>query len=78
MLCKKTIKNQITLPKKIMDRFRNIEYFEAEAKEDKIILIPVKIRPARGMRISRIRDKISSLGMSEKDIQEAIEWARRK
>jgi hypothetical protein len=76
MLCKKTYKNQITLPKKIMERFKDIEYFDAEAEEDKIILRPVKIIPAKDT-LSKIRKKISSLGITQEDIEKAILWARK-
>jgi hypothetical protein len=76
MLCKKTYKNQITLPKKIMDNFKNVEYFEAESKKDRIILKPVEIRPVS--LLTQIRKKISSLGFTEKDIEKAISYARKK
>ncbi|HIE36141.1 MAG TPA: AbrB/MazE/SpoVT family DNA-binding domain-containing protein [Candidatus Omnitrophica bacterium] len=78
MLCKKTYKNQITLPKKIIERFKGVEYFEAEAEEDKIILRPVKIIPAKGVSLFNIREKISSLGISKDYIDKAILWARKK
>ena len=77
MLCKRTVKNQITLPKKIMNNFGDVRYFEAEAKVNKIILIPVKITPAKELNLSNIRKKILSLGMTEKDIEKAIVWARK-
>lgn len=78
MLCKKTYKNQITLPKKIIEKFGDMEYFEVEAQEDKIILRPVKIKPLTGSSLYKIREKMSSLGISEKDIEKAIKWARSK
>ena len=76
MLCKKTSKNQITLPKKIVERFKDVEYFEVEAKEDKIILKPVKIEPVKTS-LAKIREKMASLGISEEDIEKAICWARK-
>jgi hypothetical protein len=78
MLCKKTVKNQITLPKKIMERFKGITYFEVETKENKIILTPVRIKSDEESKLLNIRRKILSLGISEKDIDKAIEWARKK
>ena len=77
MLCKRTSKNQITLPKKIMEDFKDVEYFEVTSEGDKIVLRPVEIRPKGEVFLSKIREKISSLGISEKDIEEAIRWARR-
>jgi hypothetical protein len=78
MLCKRTYKNQITLPKKIIERFKDVEYFDAEFDEEKIILKPVKITPLTDTSLSKIRDKISSLGLTDKDIEKAIWWARKR
>ena len=76
MLCKKTVKNQITLPKKALEKFGDCEYFEVEAEPDRIILIPVKWVGLREKSLTTIRQKIHSLGLSEKDIDEAIKWTR--
>ncbi len=78
MLCKRTYKNQITLPKKIMEEFGDVEYFEVEAQNNKIILKPVEISPIETASLSQIRRKISSLGLTEEDIEKAIKWARKK
>jgi len=78
MLCKRTYKNQITLPKKIMEEFGDVEYFEVEAQNNKIILKPVEISPIKTSSLSQIRRKISSLGLTEEDIEKAIKWARKK
>ncbi len=78
MLCKRTYKNQVTLPKKIMEGFGDVEYFEVEAQDNKIILKPVEISPVKTSSLSQIRGKISSLGLSEGDIEKAIKWARKK
>ncbi|NOZ64031.1 MAG: AbrB/MazE/SpoVT family DNA-binding domain-containing protein [Caldiserica bacterium] len=77
MLCKKTYKNQITLPKKISDRFKGVEYFEVAVKEEKIVLTPVKFQPLSEPSLEKIRKKMSALGIGEKDIKEAIRWARK-
>ncbi len=76
MLCKRTYKNQITLPKRVMEKFGNVEYFDVEEQEDKIVLRPVDIKPR--VSLSRIRENIASMGLTEKDIDEAISWAMRK
>jgi len=76
MLCKKTYKNQITLPKKVVEKFKGIDYFYIEEDEDKIILRPVDIRPSNVL--SKIRENIASMGLTEKDIEDAINWAREK
>ena len=76
MLTKKTSKNQITLPKKVVELFPGTQYFDATIQDNKIVLIPVRITPATS-RLDTVRDKMKKLGMSQKDVGEAIRWARR-
>jgi len=78
MLCKRTYKNQITLPKKIMEKFDDVEYFEVEAKENSIILKPARISLLRNESLAQIKEKIAALHLTEKDIDDAITWARKK
>jgi len=75
MLCKLTYKNQITLPKKIVEKFKDVEYFEVETRNEKIILKPVKITPL--ITLEQIKEKIASLGLKEEDIEKSIQWARK-
>lgn len=74
MLAKKTFKNQITLPKKIVQKFSNVNYFDVYIEDNKIILQPVEIKPAN--RLASMRQKIRKAGITEKDIIEAVKWAR--
>jgi ribosomal protein S7 len=76
MLCKRTYKNQITIPKKIMEKFDGVEYFEARIREGAIVLEPVEVRPLEKNRLARIRKKIAALGLSDKDIEDAVALAR--
>lgn len=73
MLTKKTSKNQITLPKKIADRFPEARYFEVRATESEIVLRPVDLDPAR-----RVREKLRMLDLSEEDVASAVAWARER
>lgn len=73
MLAKKTVKNQITLPKKIAELFPNVEYFEVKAEDDRIILEP--LRPDRA---EQVRKKLMSLKIGEADVAKAVSWARRR
>lgn len=75
MLAKKTYKNQITIPKEALKEFEEVEYFDVSTRDGQIILKPVVIQ-AHGERLERIRQKIRALGMKEKDIDDAICWAR--
>ena len=77
MLAKKTSKNQITLPKDIAKVFPDAEYFDVSIQGNKILLMPVKITPV-GSTLEGVRDKIRKLGITEKDVGEAIQWARSK
>jgi hypothetical protein len=75
MLAKKTSKNQITLPKKIVKVFPNAEYFDVSIRDNTIRLMPVKITPVQSS-LHSVREKIKKLGLTEKDVGEAIQWAR--
>ena len=75
MLAKKTVKNQITLPKAIVEKIPATEYFEVTLRGEEIVLKPVHIAGSDA-RLSRVRAKIRALGLTEKDIDEAIRWAR--
>ncbi len=72
MLAKKTSKNQITLPKTIANHYPDIEYFDIQEDEGRIILVPLK--PSRA---NEVRRKLEELGITETDVQEAIDWARK-
>ncbi|MBW2030889.1 MAG: AbrB/MazE/SpoVT family DNA-binding domain-containing protein [Deltaproteobacteria bacterium] len=75
MLAKKTSKNQITLPKEIVRAFPNVEYFDVSIDGNSIRLVPVRITPVPSS-LDTIREKIKRLGLTEKDVDEAVEWAR--
>jgi hypothetical protein len=73
MLAKKTVKNQITLPKKVITRFGGVEYFDVSTDGECIIL-----RPLQRSRAGEVHAKLAELGISEKDVSDAVAWARRK
>ena len=75
MLAKKTSKNQITLPKEIVKIFPDAEYFDVSIRDNTIRLMPVKITPIQSS-LDSVREKIKKLGLTEKDVGEAIQWAR--
>ena len=72
MLAKLTSKNQITLPKALVRRFPGTEYFDVREEAGQLILKPVRVRD-----LDAIWRKIESLGITEKDIGDAVRWARR-
>lgn len=72
MLAKLTSKNQITLPKAMVSKFPGTEYFDVQEEAGRLILKPVKVRD-----LDAVWRKIESLGITEKDIGDAVGWARR-
>jgi len=75
MLAKRTVKNQITLPKSIVDRLPKTDYFEISLRGDGILLKSVVVE-SKGTKLDRIRMKMKDLGLTEKDVDAAIRWAR--
>ena len=75
MLAKLTSKNQITIPKSIINRIPKTEYFEVELKNDMVILKPVTVYETD---LEKIRSKIKKLGLKRESVTKAIEWARSK
>jgi len=70
MLAKKTVRNQITLPKSIIAHFEGVDYFDVKEDNGKIVLHPV--RPAGDV----VRERLASLGLNDQDIKDAVVWAR--
>jgi bifunctional DNA-binding transcriptional regulator/antitoxin component of YhaV-PrlF toxin-antitoxin module len=73
MLAKKTTKNQITLPKKVVDRFAGVEYFEVSTDGTCIIL-----HPLQKSRATEVRTRLAELQIDEGDVKAAVAWARKK
>ena len=71
MLAKLTSKNQLTLPKSVTNAVGHVDYFEVQAKDGQIILTPVRIQ-----RADSVRAKLAELDLADKDIADAITWAR--
>ena len=70
-IAKLTSKNQLTLPKSITREIGETEYFEVTVEGQQIILTPVKIQ-----RADAVRAKLAELGINERDVADAIDWAR--
>ncbi len=72
MLAKKTVKNQITLPKTVVTRFTGVEYFDVSTDGECIIL-----RPLQKSRADEVRGRLAQLGIEEQDVVDAVSWARK-
>jgi hypothetical protein len=75
MLAKKTSKNQITIPKRIVDQIPDVSYFNVEFEGGIILLKPLKFYETD---LQKIRLKLKSLGIDDKSVAEAVKWARSK
>jgi hypothetical protein len=73
MLAKKTTKNQITIPKRIVDQLPEVTYFDVELKGGVILLKPLRLYSTD---LEQIRSKVKKLGISESSVAEAVKWAR--
>jgi len=73
MLAKKTIKNQITLPKAVVSRFSGVDHFDVSTDGECIIL-----RPLQRSRAEEVRTRLAELGINEQDVADAVSWARKK
>lgn len=75
MLAKVTAKNQITIPKKIMEQLPHVRYFDLELKDNAVVMKPVTVYETD---LKQIRGKIRKLGLKSDSVREAVKWARNK
>jgi hypothetical protein len=73
MLAKITSKNQITIPKAIMEKLPPTEYFDLELKEGVVTMQPAQVTP---LGLEAIRAKMQRLGLTEESVADAVRWAR--
>ncbi|MFZ2405616.1 MAG: AbrB/MazE/SpoVT family DNA-binding domain-containing protein [Methylobacter sp.] len=73
MLAKLTSKNQLTLPKSVVQSVGKAEYYDVAVESGQIVLTPVRIQQA-----DAVRAKLEALGIDEQDVNDAIAWARRE
>ena len=71
MIAKLTSKNQLTLPKSVVEAVGPSEYFDVDVRDGQIVLTPVRIQ--RG---NAVRAKLAELGLGESDVVSAVRWAR--
>jgi bifunctional DNA-binding transcriptional regulator/antitoxin component of YhaV-PrlF toxin-antitoxin module len=75
MLAKITSKNQITIPKKIIEKMPGIKHFDIEFEDGVVIMKPIRFYDTN---LDQIRAKIKKLGLKENSVAEAIKWAKSK
>jgi len=67
-----TVKNQLTLPKKVVSRFTGVEYFDVSTDGTSIVL-----RPLQRSRAEEVWAYLEKLGVTELDVSDAVAWARK-
>jgi len=72
MLAKKTSKNQLTLPKAVVQHFAGVDYFDVSTDG-----LSITLKPLRPSRLDEIRAKLEQLGITEQDVSDAVAWARK-
>ena len=80
-LAKLSSKNQLTLPKEIVDHFPGVSYFEVRDAGAEIVLAPVKTVPAANYEktqqaLEMLRKHFDGMGITENDVEDAVAWAR--
>jgi bifunctional DNA-binding transcriptional regulator/antitoxin component of YhaV-PrlF toxin-antitoxin module len=76
MLAKKTSKNQITIPRDIARKFPDTVYFDVVIDDGRILLRPVRFS-SEGSVLKMAKLKMKQLGLTERDVEEAVTWARK-
>ena len=71
MLAKLTSKNQLALPKSVIAAVETTDYFDVTTEDGRIVLTPVRVNRADG-----VRAKLARLGLSDSDVKDAVAWAR--
>jgi len=74
VLTKKTVENQITRPRALVEQLPESDYFDATIEGGAIVLRPVRGGP--GEDLDAIRAQIREADATESDIPDAIRWVR--
>ncbi len=72
MLAKLTSKNQLTLPKAVVEQVR-AEYYSVRTDGQRIVLTPVKLGS-----LEVVQQKLAALGIAQRDVGKAVAWARKQ
>ena len=70
-MIKLNARNQIRLPKSMIQAVGPTDYFDIQVKGGQIVLTPVRLVAA-----DAVRAKLAELGITETDMTAAVDWAR--
>ena len=73
LLAKRTSKNQVILPKAIVQRVGEADDYDVTVQDGKIVLTPVRLQQA-----DAVRAKLEALGITQDDVEDAIAWVRKR
>jgi len=71
-----TSKNQLTLPKAVVTLFPGVKRFEVLASNGEIVLRPAAPVPAADL--EAVWAKLEALGVTEKDLAQAVKQVRKR
>ena len=71
VVAKRTSKNQLTLPKALVEQIGPADYYDVTCENGRLVLTPLHPGGASAVRI-RLRE----LGITEADVADAVSWAR--
>ena len=72
VLAKRTSKNQLTLPKAVVDQVGSAEYYNVACEDGRTVRTSVHPGASAG-----VRTRLAEMGLSETDVADAVRWARR-
>ena len=76
MITKKMTKNQVTLPKAIVERVPKTDFFDIHVRNGEIVLKPAQADSSS--LVTRMRRKLKRLEITEQDVDAAIRLARKR
>ena len=71
VIAKRTSKNQLTLPKAVVEQVGAADYYDVACDNGRIVLTPLHPGGA-----DAVRQRLAELGISEADVEEAVNWSR--
>ena len=72
VVAKRTSKNQLTLPKAVVEKAGVAEYYDVVCDNGRIVLTPLHPGGA-----AAVRSRLAELGLDDVDVADAVDWARR-
>ena len=75
MIARLTDKNQLTIPDPLIFDLPDSEFFDITCEDGRIVLTPVTVAEIN-RRGDEVQRKLQERGITEKDVADAIKWAR--